>query len=50
MIALGLVYLKEHGREAAVLEVKAANQRALDLYVGLEYQLVDETRLYVLKL
>jgi ribosomal protein S18 acetylase RimI-like enzyme len=50
MIAQGLVYLKEHGREAAVLEVKAANQRALDLYVGLEYQLVDETRLYVLKL
>jgi len=50
MIYQGLIYLKKHGREAALLEVKAANQRALDLYYGLGYQLIDESRLYVLPL
>jgi ribosomal protein S18 acetylase RimI-like enzyme len=50
LIHQGLVYLKEHGREAAFLEVKASNQRALDLYERLGYQLVDESRLYVLDL
>jgi ribosomal protein S18 acetylase RimI-like enzyme len=44
------MYLKEHGREAAYLEVKASNQRALDLYYRLGYKLIDETRLYVLHL
>ena len=50
MIYQGLIYLKQHGREAALLEVKATNQRALDLYYGLGYQLVDESRLYVFTL
>jgi ribosomal protein S18 acetylase RimI-like enzyme len=50
MIFQGLMYLKEHGREAAYLEVKASNQRALDLYYRLGYKLIDETRLYVLHL
>jgi ribosomal protein S18 acetylase RimI-like enzyme len=50
LIYQGLMYLKAHGREAAVLEVKANNQRALDLYYRLGYELVDETRVYVLDL
>jgi ribosomal protein S18 acetylase RimI-like enzyme len=50
MIYQGLIYLKEHGREVALLEVKAANQRALGLYYGLGYQLINESRLYVLNL
>jgi len=50
MIYQGLLYLKEHGREAAFLEVKAANANALGLYQRLGYQMVDETRLFVLQL
>jgi len=50
MIYQGLLYLKKHGREVALLEVKATNQRALDLYYRLGYQLVDENRLYVFTL
>jgi ribosomal protein S18 acetylase RimI-like enzyme len=50
MIHQGLIYLKTHGREAALLEVKATNQRALELYYRLGYQLVDENRLYVFPL
>ncbi len=50
MIYQGLIYLKGQGREAAYLEVKASNQHALDLYFRLGYQLVDESRLYVLDL
>lgn len=50
MICQALIYLRDHDREAAFLEVKAANQHALDLYYRLGYQLIDETRLYVLEL
>lgn len=50
MITQGLNYLKKHGREAALLEVRATNQRALDLYRRLGYELVDENRLYVFTL
>ena len=50
MICQGLRYLKEHGREAAYLEVRASNQHALNLYYRLGYQLIDESRLYVLDL
>jgi ribosomal protein S18 acetylase RimI-like enzyme len=50
LIHQGLVHLREQGREVAFLEVKASNQRALDLYKRLGYQLVDESRLYVLDL
>lgn len=47
LIYTGLIYLRDRGREAAFLEVKAANQRALDLYFRLGYQLIDETHFYV---
>ena len=50
LIYQGLLYLKEHGREAAYLEVRASNQHALDLYHGLGYQVIDENCLYVLEL
>jgi ribosomal protein S18 acetylase RimI-like enzyme len=50
LIVESLAFLKDHDREAAFLEVKASNQHALDLYYGLGYQLIDETRLYVLEL
>jgi ribosomal protein S18 acetylase RimI-like enzyme len=48
MITQAMKYLKQHGREAAFLEVKAANEKALSLYYRLGYVKVDETRLYVL--
>ncbi len=50
MIYQGLLYLKEHGREAAFLEVKAANADALGLYQRLGYRVVDETRIYQLEI
>jgi ribosomal protein S18 acetylase RimI-like enzyme len=50
LISQGLNYLKEHGREAAFLEVKASNRQALHLYNRLGYTLIDESRLYVLDL
>ncbi len=50
LIAQALHYLKELGREAAYLEVRADNDHALDLYRRLGYNVVDETRLYVLDL
>lgn len=50
LINQGLGYLKDHGREAAYLEVRASNRRALELYERLGYQVVDETRLYVLEI
>jgi ribosomal protein S18 acetylase RimI-like enzyme len=50
LISQALRYLKEHGREAAYLEVKAYNQSALDLYSRLGYELIDESCLYVLEI
>ncbi len=50
LINQGLRYLKDHGREAACLEVRASNRQALELYERLGYQVVDETRLYVLEI
>lgn len=50
LIYQGLLFLREHGLEAAYLEVKATNQHALDLYHRLGYQVIDESRLYVLEL
>jgi ribosomal protein S18 acetylase RimI-like enzyme len=50
LIVQGLQYLKEHEREAAFLEVKAANENALKLYQRLGYRVIDETRLFVLKI
>ncbi len=50
MIREGLRYLQEHRRESALLEVKAANANALNLYLRLGFEIVDETRLYILDL
>jgi ribosomal protein S18 acetylase RimI-like enzyme len=50
LIAQALAYLKEHGREAAFLEVKAVNENALGLYLRLGYQKVDETCFYVIRI
>jgi ribosomal protein S18 acetylase RimI-like enzyme len=50
LVVQALQYLKELGREAAYLEVRAENENALDLYRRLGYNVVDETRLYVLDL
>ena len=50
LIYQGLVYLKERGRESAILEVKASNRNALELYERLGYRVVEESRLYVLEL
>jgi GNAT superfamily N-acetyltransferase len=50
LITLGLQYLKEHGMEEAHLEVKAQNQNALWLYMGLGFEVIRESRFYVLSL
>jgi len=50
MMVQGLQYLKEHGREAAFLEVRAANENALKLYQRLGYRVVEETRLYAMEI
>lgn len=50
LITLGLKHLKEHGLEEAHLEVKALNQNALRLYQGLGFEVVRESRFYVLSL
>jgi ribosomal protein S18 acetylase RimI-like enzyme len=50
LVNQGLRYLKEHGREAAFLEVRANNQQALELYVKSGYKVIDESRLYVLEI
>ena len=50
LIARSLHWLRERGRDAAYLEVKASNENALALYRRSGYQIVDETRLYALEL
>lgn len=50
LITLGLRHLKEHGLEEARLEVKALNQNALRLYQGLGFEVMRESRFYVLSL
>ena len=50
LITLGLKHLKEHGLEEAHLEVKAQNQKALRLYRELGFEVVRESRFYVLSL
>ena len=48
LITRGLMYLKEHGLEEAHLEVKAQNQNALRLYQNLGFEVIRESRFYVL--
>ena len=50
LITLGLKHLKERGLEEAHLEVKAQNQNALHLYVELGFEVIRESRFYVLSL
>lgn len=50
LITLGLGYLREHGLEEAHLEVKAQNQNALRLYRDLGFEVIRESRFYVLKI
>lgn len=48
LITLGLKHLKQHGLEEARLEVKALNQNALRLYQSLGFEVIRESRLFVL--
>jgi GNAT superfamily N-acetyltransferase len=50
LITLGLKHLKEYGLEEAHLEVKAQNRNALRLYQNLGYEVIRESRFYVLSL
>jgi ribosomal protein S18 acetylase RimI-like enzyme len=50
LINAGLAYLKQHGLAEAHLEVRAQNESALRLYVDLGYEVIRESRFYVLKL
>ncbi len=50
MISAGLGHLKAHGLDEAQLEVLAANRDALRLYADLDYEVIRESRFYVLKL
>lgn len=50
LITRGLQHLKEHGLEEAHLEVKAQNQNALRLYTQLGFEVIRESRFYVLSL
>jgi ribosomal protein S18 acetylase RimI-like enzyme len=50
LISESLRFLKDRGRDAAYLEVKASNEHALGLYRRLGYEVIDQTELYVLEL
>ncbi|MFT3891737.1 MAG: GNAT family N-acetyltransferase [Anaerolineales bacterium] len=50
LINAGLAWLKEHGMTEAHLEVRAENESALHLYVDLGYEVIRESRFYVLKI
>jgi ribosomal protein S18 acetylase RimI-like enzyme len=50
LISAGLAHLKERGLAEAHLEVRAKNLGALRLYVDLGYEVIRESRFYVLEL
>jgi ribosomal protein S18 acetylase RimI-like enzyme len=50
LITAGLQHLKEHGLDEARLEVRAQNQNALRLYLRLGFEVLRESRFYVLSL
>ena len=50
LVNVGLAYLKQHGLADAHLEVRAKNEGALRLYVDLGFEVLRESRFYVLKL
>ena len=49
LVNTGLAWLKEHGMTEAHLEVRAKNDSALRLYVDLGYEVIHESRFYVLE-
>lgn len=50
LIHAALEYLKQHGLDEAHLEVRAKNEGALRLYRDLGYEVIRESRFYVLEL
>ena len=50
MINAGLRHLKEHGLDEAHLEVRAQNQGALRLYFDLGFEVLRESRFYMIEL
>ncbi len=50
LVNAGLVHLKEHGLTEAHLEVRAGNEGALRVYVDLGFEILRESRFYVLEL
>jgi ribosomal protein S18 acetylase RimI-like enzyme len=50
LISAGLEHLKQHGLTEAHLEVRAKNSGALRLYADLGYEVIRESRFYVLDL
>jgi ribosomal protein S18 acetylase RimI-like enzyme len=50
LINAGQEYLKQHGIEEAHLEVRAKNESALRLYSDLGYEVIRESRFYVLEI
>ena len=50
LICAGLEYLKQHALTEAHLDVRAQNTGALRLYVDLGYEVIRESRFYVLSL
>jgi ribosomal protein S18 acetylase RimI-like enzyme len=50
LITAGLTHLKQHRLEEAHLDVRATNEGALHLYADLGYEVIQESRFYVLKL
>lgn len=50
LITAGLQHLKQHGLDDAHLEVRAQNQNALRLYFSLGFEVLNESRFYVLSL
>jgi len=50
LITAGLQHLKQHGLDEAHLEVRAQNEGALHLYKNLGYEVLRESRFYVLSL
>jgi ribosomal protein S18 acetylase RimI-like enzyme len=50
LINAGLAYLKQHDLAEAYLDVRAMNKSALHVYVDLGYEVIRESRFYVLRL
>ena len=50
LINAGLAHLRQHGLEEAHLDVRARNYSALRLYIDLGYEVIRESRFYVLEL